>query len=59
MVNRRTVYQFPQQEQMPVEPHQNKVCYRLKGSSKRISYEQLKKGLVKRCFQIKEAPVPF
>jgi hypothetical protein len=59
MVNWRNVYQFPQREQMLVELHQNKLCYRLKGMSKRISYEKLKKGLVKRSFQIKEAALPF
>jgi hypothetical protein len=59
MVNWQTVYQFPQQEKMLVEVHQNKLCYRTRGSSKRISYEQLKKGLVKRCFQIQEPAMPF
>jgi hypothetical protein len=59
MVNWRTVYQFPQKEKMLVELHQHKVCYRLRGTSRRISYEQLKNGLVKRSFQIEEETMPF
>ena len=55
----RNVYQFPQQELLIVEIHQEKIHYRLKGSAKRISYAQIKKGLVKKKVIIKEEPLPF
>lgn len=54
----KTVYQFPQQEKMSVEIHQNKLYYRIRGQSKRISYSQLKKGLIKKQIIIKEH-LPF
>ncbi len=54
----RTVYQFPQQEKMLVEIHQNKLYYRNRGESKRISYRQLKKGLVKKQIIIQDN-LPF
>ena len=44
----KNVYQFPQQQLLQKEIHQGKLGYRLKGSSRRISYDQIKKGLVKR-----------
>ena len=49
----RNVYQFPQEQLMNIEIPQGKLCYRLKGSSKRISYDQLKYGLVKKEIIIK------
>ncbi|MEJ8817305.1 hypothetical protein [Lacibacter sp. H407] len=55
----RTVYQFPQQEKMFVEIHQNKLYYRNRGQSKRISYQQLKKGLIKKEIILNEEPLPF
>jgi len=55
----RNVYQFPQQEKMYAEVHQGRLHYRLKGSSKRISYAQIKKGLQKKLIRIKEEPLPF
>ncbi len=54
----RTVYQFPQKEKMLVEIHQNKLYYRNRGESKRISYQQLKKGLVKKQIIIQDN-LPF
>lgn len=54
----KNVYQFPQQILLQKEIHQVKLCYRLKGSSKRISYNQIKKGLVKREIILK-AESPF
>jgi hypothetical protein len=48
MADWKNVYKFPQQQLMQTEIHQGKLCYRLKGSSKRISYTQLKKGIVKK-----------
>lgn len=54
----RNVYQFPQEEIMFTEIHQGKLCYRCKWFSKRISYDRLKKGLVKKRLVIKEE-LPF
>ena len=54
----QTVYQFPQEQLMYIEIHQGKLCYRLKGSSKRVSYDQVKHGLVKKEIIIKEN-LPF
>jgi hypothetical protein len=54
----KNVYQFPQQQILQKEIHQCKLCYRLKGSSKRISYRQLKKGLIRKKIIIKEE-LPF
>jgi hypothetical protein len=50
----KNAYQFPQEKRMNLEIHQGKLCYRLRGSSKRISYDQVKKGLVKKLIIIKE-----
>lgn len=38
---------FPEIVQMNIETYKGRIIYRLKGSSKRISYNRLKKGLVK------------
>lgn len=38
---------FPDIRQLNLETYKGRVIYRLKGSSKRISYNRLKKGLVK------------
>ncbi|MDB5198462.1 MAG: hypothetical protein JWO92_425 [Chitinophagaceae bacterium] len=54
----KNVYQFPQQQLLQTEIHQGKLCYRLKGSSKRISYDKIKKGLIKKQVIIKEE-LPF
>ena len=55
----KNVYQFPQQEKMYAEVHQGRLHYRLRGSSKRISYAQIKKELQKKIIKIKEEPLPF
>lgn len=55
----KTVYRFPQKEKMQIEIHQGKLCYRSRGSSRRISYQQIKKGLMRKQVFIKEAPIPF
>jgi hypothetical protein len=44
----RNVYQFPLKEKMSIEVHQGKLYYRCRGASKRVSYDQLKKGLIKK-----------
>ena len=55
----KTAYQFPQQEKLYAEVHQGQLYYRLKGSSKRISYTRLKKGLIRKVISIYEAPLAF
>jgi hypothetical protein len=59
MLDWRTVYQFPQKEKLLLELHQNRIYYRAKGSTKRISYTQLKMGLIKRQIILTEEPLPF
>ena len=51
----KTVYQFPQKELMEKEIHQGNLYYRSRGSNRRISYKQIKKGLIKKQIFIKEA----
>ncbi len=57
----RVVYQFPQAELMIKEMHQGRLYYRLSGSTRRISYNQLKRGLKKKQIIIEEEPnlLPF
>lgn len=55
----QTVYQFPQKKMMVKEVYRGSLYYRLKGSSRRISYRQLKKGLLKKQIFIKEELLPF
>ncbi len=55
----KNVYQFPQQEKLIVEVHQGRLYYRMRGSSKRVSYVQIKKGLQKKQIILKEEPLPF
>ena len=50
----KRVYQFPKKELMIKEIHQGQLHYRLPGSSRRISYKQLKKGLQKKQIIIQE-----
>jgi hypothetical protein len=50
----KTVYQFPGGEQLTPEVHQGKLYYRNRGSSKRISYAQIKKGLIRKRNMIEE-----
>lgn len=57
--NWKEVYQFPQQEIMIKEIHQDCLCYRIRGSARRISYRQLKKGLQKKQHLIRERLLPF
>ena len=54
LANWKQVYHFPEAELMIKEMHQGRLYYRLKGSSHRISYSQLKKGLQKKEIIIKE-----
>lgn len=55
MVDVKQVYQLePALRQLNVEVYRGKLVYRAKGSSKRISYDQVKRGLVKRQFCVWE-----
>lgn len=55
----QTVYQLPQEEVMLKEVYRGALYYRLRGASTRISYLQLKRGLVRKLVLIKEKPLPF
>jgi hypothetical protein len=50
---------FP--EKLFTEVHKGKLVFRKKGSTVRISYRQLKKGLIKKRILIKQPPpfIPF
>jgi hypothetical protein len=50
----KNAWQFPQQIKMFTEVQQGRLYFRLMGSSKRISYEQVKKGLIKKQVRIHE-----
>lgn len=46
---------------LPVSVYRGNLCYRLPGTGRRLSYRQLKKGWVKKEFNIefKIGPLPF
>lgn len=54
MADRQLVYQFPKKIQMLREVYRGELYYRVPGSSKRISYKQLKRGLIKKQIIIPE-----
>ncbi len=55
LVNLKTVYLLkPKPTLLLAEVYRGKLVYRAKGSSKRISYDQIKKGLLKKVFWIVE-----
>jgi len=49
--------EFP--EKLFTEVHKGKLVFRRRGSSVRISYQQIKKCLIKKEIIIKEPPLPF
>lgn len=51
----KAVYQFPQKKLMKKEIHQGNLYYRSRGSNRRISYKQIKKGLIKKQIFMEEA----
>jgi hypothetical protein len=57
--NWQNVYQLPQGVMMYKEVYQGSLYYRCPGSSKRIRYQQLKKGLIQKETFIKEEVLPF
>ena len=46
-------------EKLYTEVHKGKLVFRQRGSSTRISYQQLKKGLIRKQILINEPPLPF
>lgn len=50
----KNAWQFPQKIKMCTEVHQGRLYFRLRGTSKRISFEQVKKGLIKKQVTITE-----
>ncbi len=56
MVDVREVYQLePELKLLKPEVYRGKLVYRAKGSARRISYEQLKNGLIKKNFLVNES----
>jgi hypothetical protein len=53
------VYQFPQKEKMICEVYRGALYYRVKGSSRRISYQQLKNGLQRKHMGVINDLLPF
>ena len=55
MVNWKEVYIYsPKQMKMTPEVDRGRLVYRAKGSERRISYQMIKKGLIKKEYLIKE-----
>jgi hypothetical protein len=55
----KTVYLLlPEPQKLLPQVYKGKLIYRIKGSSKRISYATIKKGLIKKAFSIVET-IPF
>jgi len=46
-------------EKLYTELYRTRLVFRKRGSHKRISYQQLKKGLIKKIMIIHEEPLPF
>jgi hypothetical protein len=61
LVNWREAWLFSSEypEKLFIEVHKGKLVFRQRGSSVRISYQQIKKGLIKKEMMIKEQPLPF
>jgi hypothetical protein len=60
LVNWREAWLFENQfpEKLYTEVHKGKLVFRRKGSTARVSYRRLKKGLIKKIIIIKQ-PLPF
>ena len=53
LVSWREAYQlFPAVRPLNLETYRGRIIHRLKGSSKRVSYKRMKKGLVKKSLII-------
>lgn len=57
--NWQNVYQMPEGVLMYKEVFQGSLYYRCPGSTKRIRYQQLKKGLIVKTTLLKEPLLPF
>ena len=55
----QSVYQFPEKEKMLEEVYRGALYYRVRGSSRRISYKQLKDGLQRKEMEIINECLPF
>ncbi len=59
MADWKTVYKFPQAQKLMIEIHQSNLYYRSRGSAGRISYKQIKKGLLPKEIRLQQQPLPF
>ena len=61
LVNWREAWLFcgEYQEKLYTEVHKGKLVFRQRDSSIRISYQQIKKGLIRKEIIIKEEPLPL
>lgn len=61
LVSWREAWLFQEEypEKLFTEVYKGKLVFRQRGSSVRISYQKLKKGLVRKTILIKEPPLPF
>ena len=59
LIKWQQVYQLPQGVLMYKELYQGNLYYRSPGSSKRIRYQQLKKGLIQKVTFVTEVQLPF
>ena len=55
----QSVYQFPEKEKMQMEVYRGSLYYRVKGSARRVSYLQLKKGLQRKQMGVINELLPF
>jgi hypothetical protein len=46
-------------QKLYTEVYKGKLVFRIRGTSRRISYQQIKKGLQKKQVFIREQPIPF
>ena len=61
LVNWRELWDLSNEypEKFLAEVYKGKLVFRLRGSSARISYQRIKKGLVKKEIVLKIQPLPF
>ena len=61
LVSWREAWLFEEEypEKLHTEVHKGKLVFRKRGSSVRISFQQVKKGLIRKQILIKEMPLPF
>ncbi|MGQ0737977.1 MAG: hypothetical protein ACT4OJ_02850 [Bacteroidota bacterium] len=59
MADWQNAWQFPEKEKMQTEIYRGALYYRLRGSARRISYLQLKKGLQRKSMGVINELLPF